>query len=102
MQEAVSLTTGKPNQERTRALGLLLLAAFLWSLGGALIKVVHWHPMAIAGMRSAIAAVLIRVVFRRMSFTWSFYQVGGAGPPASTSAPIGAPFSVAPPPSDAA
>ena len=78
MQEAVSLTTGKPNQERTRALGLLLLAAFLWSLGGILIKLVHWHPMAIAGMRSAIAAVLIRVVFRRMSFTWSFYQVGGA------------------------
>jgi drug/metabolite transporter (DMT)-like permease len=78
MQEVVSLTTGKPNQERTRALGLLLLAAFLWSLGGILIKLVHWHPMAIAGMRSAIAAVLIRVVFRRMSFTWSFYQVGGA------------------------
>jgi drug/metabolite transporter (DMT)-like permease len=78
MQEVVSLTTGKPNQERTRALGMLLLAAFLWSLGGILIKLVHWHPMAIAGMRSAIAAVLIRVVFRRMSFTWSFYQVGGA------------------------
>jgi drug/metabolite transporter (DMT)-like permease len=78
MQEVVSLTTGKPNEERTRALGMLLLAAFLWSLGGILIKLVHWHPMAIAGMRSAIAAVLIRVVFRRMSFTWSFYQVGGA------------------------
>jgi len=78
MREVVSLTTGKPNRERTRALGLLLLAAFLWSLGGILIKSVHWHPMAIAGMRSAIAAVLIRAVFREMSFTWSFYQVGGA------------------------
>jgi drug/metabolite transporter (DMT)-like permease len=57
---------------------MLLLAAFLWSLGGVLIKSVHWHPMAIAGMRSAIAAVLIRVVFRDMTFTWSFDQVGGA------------------------
>jgi len=78
MQGFASLTTGKPNRERHRALVLLLIAAFLWSLGGTLIKVVHWHPMAIAGMRSAIAAVLIRIVFRQMSFTWSFDQVGGA------------------------
>jgi drug/metabolite transporter (DMT)-like permease len=78
MQGFASLTTGKPNRERPRALLLLLLAAFLWSLGGTLIKVVHWHPMAIAGMRSAIAAVLIRIVFRKMSFTWSFDQMGGA------------------------
>ncbi len=78
MQGVASLTTDKPNRERSRALVLLLLAAFLWSLGGILIKLVHWHPMAIAGMRSAIAAVLIRSVFREMSFTWSFDQVGGA------------------------
>jgi drug/metabolite transporter (DMT)-like permease len=72
------ITSGNPNRERPRALVMLLLAAFLWSLGGVLIKSVHWHPMAIAGMRSAIAAVLIRVVFRDMTFTWSFDQVGGA------------------------
>ena len=66
------------NRDRPRALILLLLAAFFWSLGGTLIKWVHWHPMAIAGMRSAIAAVLIRAVFRRMSFTWTFDQAGGA------------------------
>ena len=78
MRTPSRLTSGKPNHERPRALVMLLLAAFLWSLGGALIKVVHWHPMAIAGMRSAIAAVLIRIVFREMSFTWSFDQVGGA------------------------
>ena len=66
------------NRDRPRALILLLLAAFFWSLGGTLIKWVHWHPMAIAGMRSAIAAVLIRAVFRKMSFSWDFDQVGGA------------------------
>ncbi len=64
--------------QRSRALGYLLLAAFFWSLGGTLVKWVDWHPMAIAGMRSAIAAVLIRIVFRKMSFHWSFDQVGGA------------------------
>jgi drug/metabolite transporter (DMT)-like permease len=78
MQGFASLTASKPSRERPRALVLLLFAAFLWSLGGTLIKVVHWHPMAIAGMRSAIAAVLIRIVFREMSFTWSLDQVGGA------------------------
>ena len=64
--------------QRSRAIGYLLLTAFLWSLGGTLVKWVNWHPMAIAGVRSAIAAVLIRIAFRKMSFTWSFDQVGGA------------------------
>lgn len=78
MQGFASPMNGKLNRERPRALVMLLLAALFWSLGGILIKMVHWHPMAIAGMRSAIAAVLIRIVFRKMSFTWSFDQVGGA------------------------
>src|SRR4030067_1031071 len=34
--------------------------------------------MAICGPRTASAAVLIRVVFRKMSFSWTFDQVGGA------------------------
>lgn len=68
-------------QERTgrgRALFLLVLTAVLWSLGGLLIKWIQWHPMAISGMRSAIAALTILVVFRRLRVTWSRAQVGGA------------------------
>jgi drug/metabolite transporter (DMT)-like permease len=63
---------------RRAAVGLLLLTALLWSLGGLLIKSVDWNPPAIAGARSAIAGVLIAVVLRRPRFNWSAVQIGGA------------------------
>jgi len=63
---------------RRTAIALLLFAAVLWSLGGLLIKSVHWNPLAIAGARSAIAAVLIGLVVRRPHFHWSGAQVGAA------------------------
>lgn len=45
--------------KETKAVIALVLAAVLWSTGGLLIKLVHWHPIAIAGGRSGIAAVLM-------------------------------------------
>lgn len=58
---------------------MLLATALLWSTGGLLIKLVDWHPVAISGMRSAIAALTIFLVAcRRPRFTWSAVQVGGA------------------------
>ncbi len=56
----------------------LVITAVLWSLGGLLIKMVNWNPVAIAGMRSAIASVLLLAVIRRPKFNWSFPQIGGA------------------------
>jgi len=74
--------TGNPIEPegaaRGRALLLLVLTAVFWSFGGLLIKWVRWHPMAISGMRSAIAALTILVVFRGLRFTWSCAQIGGA------------------------
>lgn len=46
-------------EEHRRAVVALVAAAVLWSLGGVLIKWVSWHPMAISGGRSAIAALLL-------------------------------------------
>ena len=63
---------------RKRAVALLLLTAVCWSFGGFLIKSVQWHPMAISGMRSAIGALTIWIVFRDLHFTWSRPQIGGA------------------------
>lgn len=57
---------------------LLLLAALLWSLGGVLIKSIDWHPMAIAGGRSAIAIPLMLACIGRPRFTFSGAQIGGA------------------------
>lgn len=64
---------------RHQALLLLVGAALLWSSGGLLIKTVVWNPMAISGMRSAIAAVLM-ICWRRgrVHFNWSPAQIGGA------------------------
>jgi drug/metabolite transporter (DMT)-like permease len=64
--------------ERTRTVGYLLAAALLWSAGGVLIKWVEWHPIAIAGTRSAIAAATLWALLRRPRFNWSAAQVDGA------------------------
>lgn len=64
--------------DRRKAVGFLVAAAVLLSLGGLLIKWVDWNPMAIAGTRSAIAAIVLLVILRRPHFTWSFVQIGGA------------------------
>jgi len=57
---------------------LLLLAALCWSLGGVLVKSIDWHPMAIAGGRSAIAIPLMILCIGRPKFTFSLAQIGGA------------------------
>ena len=44
---------------KNRAIMTLILAAFLWSLGGLFIKLVTWHPMVIAGVRSGIAGIVM-------------------------------------------
>jgi drug/metabolite transporter (DMT)-like permease len=64
-------------QERKKAVLFLLCTAVLWSTGGLLIKWIDWHPMAIAGMRSAIAATFLLLVLKRPQFTWSGIQIGG-------------------------
>jgi len=56
----------------------LLSAALLWSLGGVLIKSVTWNPLAIAGMRSGIAALVFLCYLRKPRFTFSPTQIGGA------------------------
>lgn len=57
----------------------MMAAALLWSLGGVLIKLVDWNPLAIAGMRSLIAAVVIFLFLKKPVFTWSKTQLGAAG-----------------------
>jgi len=64
--------------ERKKAIIVLVVCAVLWSIGGVLIKWVQWHPMAIMGTRSAIAAAVLWIVARRPHFDWSKEQIGGA------------------------
>lgn len=43
---------------------LMTSCAFLWSIAGIFIKLIPWNPMVIAGMRSAIAAVVVAIFIR--------------------------------------
>lgn len=43
-----------------------------------LIKLLNWHPLAISGTRSAIAALVIWATIRHPQFRWSVPQIGGA------------------------
>jgi drug/metabolite transporter (DMT)-like permease len=56
----------------------LVATAVLWSSSGVLIKLVSWNPLAIAGARSAISALLILALVRKPRFRLSLYQIGGA------------------------
>jgi drug/metabolite transporter (DMT)-like permease len=75
MNDRLLVTSGR---ERYKAIALLIIAAILWSSGGLLIKSVSWNPIAIAGARSAVAALLLIAFIRRPRFTWSLTQIGGA------------------------
>ncbi|MBS3937301.1 MAG: EamA family transporter [Peptococcaceae bacterium] len=62
----------------TQATGMLIATAIMWSLGGLLIKSIDLNPLAIAGTRSAIAALIILLFIRRPSLAWSRLQVATA------------------------
>lgn len=63
---------------RTKSILLLIMTAVLWSSGGLLIKSVKWNPIAIAGMRSAISALIIFLYLKKPTITWSKIQIGAA------------------------
>lgn len=64
----------------SRALGVpaMAAAAFLWSVAGLFIKIIDWHPLTIAGVRSLIAAIVIFLFLKKPHFHWSFPQVAAA------------------------
>ncbi|MHB8962572.1 MAG: DMT family transporter [Saccharofermentanales bacterium] len=53
------------DRQRIKAIIMLVFTALLWSTGGLLIKMVDWNPLAIAGSRSLIAAILMLSIIRR-------------------------------------
>ena len=63
---------------KSTAIIFLLCTAILWSTGGFLIKFIEWHPIAIAGGRSIIAALIMWAYVKKPKFTWSNIQIMGA------------------------
>ncbi|NLW56932.1 MAG: EamA family transporter [Firmicutes bacterium] len=68
----------KHHSERKKAVFLLVCTATLWSTSGLLIKIVNWNPLAIAGVRSAIAALLIGAYVKKPKLNRSLVQWGAA------------------------
>jgi len=68
----------KFKNDRFRSIVYLVAASLLWSSGGLLIKSVQWNPMAISGMRSLIAALIMLAVIRKPNTQFNRYKVGGA------------------------
>lgn len=65
------------DKEHRKAVLFLILTALLWSTGGMLIKLVSWNSVAIAGARSAIAALMLWAVMKRPKLKLSFSFIGG-------------------------
>lgn len=64
---------------RKKAIMFVFIAALLWSSNGLFIKIIDLGPLTIAGVRSAIAALLMIILInKQLRFTWSLPQVGGA------------------------
>jgi drug/metabolite transporter (DMT)-like permease len=53
---------------------ILIITALLWSTGGILIKSISMHPLAIAGARSTIAAIVLILLAPRLKFIWTKAQ----------------------------
>jgi len=66
------------HNSKKKATVYLVISALLWSLGGVFAKLIDWNPIAIAGMRSAITAILVWAVVKKPKFNWSKAQVLGA------------------------
>ena len=63
---------------RRYAVGFLVLCAVFWSTGGILIKWLPGPAFAIAGVRSAIAAVVLLLAMREWPACWSWWLGSGA------------------------
>jgi drug/metabolite transporter (DMT)-like permease len=55
------LFSGVQKKDVLAGQGAVLLCAFFWSTSGLFIKLVDWHPVLIAGVRSFVAALFIMV-----------------------------------------
>ena len=56
---------------------ILIIAALMWSLGGVFIKLVDLNPMAITGIRSLGATVVLLIYIKKPKLYWNRYFFSG-------------------------
>lgn len=72
----VEVLSNKASKSNLFAVSLLVLTALFWSTGGMLIKLVSWNPIAIAGSRSLISALMILVIIKKPKFHFKGPHLG--------------------------
>jgi drug/metabolite transporter (DMT)-like permease len=68
----------RTNSGHLKAVFFLVATAILWSSGGMLIKLVTWNPLAIAGGRSTVAAIVMLAAMGKPKMKLSLPLIGGA------------------------
>ncbi|MGE5632120.1 MAG: DMT family transporter [Caulobacteraceae bacterium] len=71
-------TVSQVKKDRFKSIALLALVAVLWSLGGLFIKLIQWNAVAIAGVRSVIASLVILAVIKKPNLKWDKFKFAGA------------------------
>ncbi|QHI72625.1 DMT family transporter [Aminipila terrae] len=61
-------------EERRKSILYMVICASLWSIGGIFIKMVPWNAFAIAGVRSAIASVIVYSYIRHKKIKMKFVK----------------------------
>lgn len=67
-------TTTPTIAERKKAILYMVVCATMWSIGGIFIKMIPWNAFAIAGMRSAIAAIIVYAYIRNRKIKLQFVK----------------------------
>lgn len=72
------IATHAADSKRPQGIAAVALCALLWSTSGLFIKLVPWNPLAIAGVRSLLAGLVMLAWLRRPHLTWSRTQLAAA------------------------
>lgn len=64
--------------QRYKGIIAVIIASAMWSTGGIFIKMVDWNPVAISGIRSLIAALVLLAYIKKPKITKSKPQIFGA------------------------
>lgn len=72
------MTKDISNNNRYKGIISAIIASALWSTGGIFIKLVNWNPVAIAGTRSLISALILLAYIKKPKITKSKPQIMGS------------------------
>lgn len=64
--------------QRIKGILAVILASIMWSTAGIFVKIIEWNPVALAGMRSLVASLVLIAYVKRPKFNKSKFQIIGS------------------------